>query len=667
LRTWSGKDRILVYSTSGEIGFLQFRESGPELIFEAGLLPEDETASVDVAHSLIVGRTGKTQIKPLNQKTRLIVTPVLISERPYAPGMGQIPDPSWPPSSNGWYGRMIGGTAKFLYTVQETLDKSRYWLTISELHSGIIHESHPIQQYELGELQLLDNWEADSLRYSIIEGRTREKSRQTALAILDEPSPTWPQISELIRDVSIPNLRLGETMRDTIGQLVPISFPEETRDELMAFLAWTTKQAIPKEDPIDFFEKLKGTKMLRGLLMGHIQCILDGIDTPPYVRLMMMADKGLLGQPKRPPPDYEEKTKWLIFWWKLDELFPDWRGKAAKFAYDLQNSGKINLALPISRSSSKKSRKYWQDRFAMMVSGLILRANVHVRALGLHRLAYIGAAHRWPHNHLAWATRLGGTSEQSQHLQIMIMPPTATERVRRIRPNVIDIDWSASITNLELFNEATKTWESTVQDILDAVPNEVTLRKLGKHQGRWRGKVTRTLSMEEAKVLDAASGGLFFSEMEREENFDYWGFTKEKARSILNKLRKEGIIQVSYFIWEISLVSLLTFAQGPPGNIYSLTDAFLRHTPSSSAMIGKDGENAIILSRLPEEQLHEIVSTLPQVAHDNDLAVRCMRPRSYRSYWNNLYQRLLRPDGSWDDDVSALLSQARSARKTISG
>jgi hypothetical protein len=657
----------LVYSTSGEIGFIEFRESGPELVFETDSIQEDEAASVDFAHSLIVGKSGKTQIKSLKQKIRLLAAPVLIAKRPYASGMGQIPDPSWPPSSNGWYGRMIGGKTAFLYTVQQTQDRSRYWLTISELHSGIIHESHPIQQYELGELQLLEDWEADSLRYSVIEAKTRDKSRQTALAILDEPSPTWPQMSELIKDVSIPNLRLGETMMDTIGQLVPLSFPTETREELMAFLAWTTKQTIPKDDPIDFFETLKGTPMLRGLLMGHIQCILDGIDTPPYVRLMMMADKGLLGQPKRPPPDYEEKTKWLIFWWKLDELFPDWRGKAARFASDLQNSGKITLALPISRSSSKKSRKYWQDRFAMMVSGLILRANVHVRALGLRRLAFIGAAHRWPHNHMAWAARLGGTSDQAQHLQIMIMPPTATERVRRIRPNVIDIDWSASITNLDLFNETTKTWDNAVEYILDAVPNEVTLRKLGRHQGRWRGKVTRTLSMEEAKVLDAASGGLYFSEMELKENFDYWGFTKEKARSILNKLAKAGVVQASYFIWEVSLVSLLTFAQGPPRNIYSITDAFLRKTPSSSAMIGKDGKNAIILSRLPEEQLHEIMSTLPQVALDNDLAVRCMRPRSYRSYRNNLYQRLLRPDRSWDDDVSALLSQYRSDRRTVSG
>jgi hypothetical protein len=635
------------------------------LVSESGSISSKDKQSVSVTHSLIVGKTGKTQVKPLNQEVQVLITPLLMTKKPYASGMGQIPDPSYPESSDGWYGRMVGGETEFLYTVQDILGDSRYWLTISDAQSGVIHESHPIRKYELGALSLLEDWESDNARYSALESRTREKSRNSALAILEEDTASWSQISKLVTDVSIPNLRLGETMRDTIEQLVPYSFPPETREELMAFLAWTTRPTKPKDDPVDFFEQLKATPMLRGLLMGHLQCIIDGIDTPPYVRLMMMADKGLLGQPKKPPPDYEEKVKWFIFWYKLDELFPDWRGKATKFASELQNSGKIAMGLPIGRSMAKKSRKAWEDRFAMMVSGLFLRANVHVRALGLRRLAYIGAAHRWPHHHIAWATRLGGAFEQSQHLQIMIMPPTATERVRRIRPNVIDIDWSAAVTNLNLFNETTNLWESSMQAILDSVSNEVTMRKLGKHQGKWRGKKSRILTREEAKVLDIASGGFYLSEVERQEHFDYWGFTKEKARSVLNKLVKEGIIQVSYFIWEVNLGSLLTFAQGPPGSIYSITDSFLRNTPSSLAMIGKEGEAAIFLSRLPEEQMHELMSTLPQTALDNDMIVRCWRPRSYRSYRSNLYQRLLKPDGGWEDDVSALLSQARSAKKTI--
>jgi hypothetical protein len=102
-----------------------------------------------------------------------------------------------------------------------------------------------------------------------------------------------------------------------------------------------------------------------------------------------------------------------------------------------------------------------------------------------------------------------------------------------------------------------------------------------------------------------------------------------------------------------------------PAKIQSMANAFLQNTPTSLAMIGSEGKNAIILSRLPEDQMHELTSTLPQVAYENGIAVRCMRPRSYRSYRSSLFQRLLKADGTWDDDVSALLSQARSARKAV--
>lgn len=40
-------------------------------------------------------------------------------------------------------------------------------------------------------------------------------------------------------------------------------------------------------------------------------------------------------------------------------------------------------------------------------------------------------------------------------------------------------------------------------------------------------------------------------------------------------------------------------------------------------------------------------------------------PEAFRSYTGDFYQRLLKPDGTWDDDVSGLLSQVRSAPKHI--
>ena len=83
-------------------------------------------------------------------------------------------------------------------------------------------------------------------------------------------------------------------------------------------------------------------------------------------------------------------------------------------------------------------------------------------------------------------------------------------------------------------------------------------------------------------------------------------------------------------------------------------------------MVSDDRARGIILSRLPERSAYQIASTLPSEAYNQEMQVRCLRPTSYQSYRYNLYQRLLRIDGTWDDDVSAFLSQARSKRRELS-
>jgi hypothetical protein len=83
-------------------------------------------------------------------------------------------------------------------------------------------------------------------------------------------------------------------------------------------------------------------------------------------------------------------------------------------------------------------------------------------------------------------------------------------------------------------------------------------------------------------------------------------------------------------------------------------------------MLNKECDKGIVLSRLPEEDVHKLVSELNQQGIQQDVVIRCMRPRAFRSFTFDFYHRLLRPDGTWDDDVSGFLSQARSRRKELS-
>ena len=93
---------------------------------------------------------------------------------------------------------------------------------------------------------------------------------------------------------------------------------------------------------------------------------------------------------------------------------------------------------------------------------------------------------------------------------------------------------------------------------------------------------------------------------------------------------------------------------------------FLKNTPTSHVRIDETGENLVILTRLPRDSVYDIVSQLTSKGLENGVNIRCMRPTTFRRYTSNLYQRLLKEDGTWDDDVSAFLSQARSKRKQLS-
>jgi hypothetical protein len=83
-------------------------------------------------------------------------------------------------------------------------------------------------------------------------------------------------------------------------------------------------------------------------------------------------------------------------------------------------------------------------------------------------------------------------------------------------------------------------------------------------------------------------------------------------------------------------------------------------------MLNDGGDTGIIISKLTEESAYEIATAIPRDGIQSGLNIRCLRPTSFRSFTYDLYHRLLKDDGTWDDDVSAFLSQARSKRKELS-
>jgi hypothetical protein len=664
---------VTVVKSGGDLqeGTLYFEGSNPYVVVdtgeEIGLEPHSEIR-IRLNTSRRVNPDGRSEDIPLISPIEISIKQAACRTRPYAVSSWRMPEDIFPPSTHGFWGRIRDKGDLAVFSIHQVDGSDSFWMFIVSLDTGFIYESYEIQPYEIGVFEFIENrfiTEADRRVRLASQSENRADIQEKIEGMLDGPPPSWDQLSSLMGDVVVPNFQKGTTMRETFSQLVPLSFPGEVREQLMKFLAFIMSERVPREDPVDYFKALIDQPLLHALLMGHFQFVIDGINWPSYVRLMILAEQGQLEYPKRPMPE-PERVPWRILWEKLIEMFPDWQSNAIAYAKRMNDDHKIFLRLPVTRSDAKRSRQLWKDRMSLMVSRLSLRVHINPQLIGLRQLLYIGAAYRWPHRHMAWISRLGEVSEQPTHLQIMLMPPTALERVKRFVPSTREIIASYRTSNLDLFNTDEKLWSMSTSKILSAVSRKSSPRKLTNRFALKAHTGGYSVSKEEASVLDLVSRTLDLSVLESTDMMSHWGIKPSAIRSVLSELQKKGILEYNYEIIRQDLISIFIIAEGEIGKTSALVEGFLSHTPTTLAMLTESNHSCVIMTRVPETEAYTMASELPILADENGVKLRIMKPRAVRIYSHNLYQRLLKDDGTWDDDVSAFLSQARSKRRELS-
>ncbi|MGY5861532.1 MAG: hypothetical protein RTU09_04095 [Candidatus Thorarchaeota archaeon] len=643
------------------LGKLTWNAIGPHITLESGesLSGDTEDYSYEIENEIVVDEAGFSKHVPLKKAARIMLKPIEVTKKPYSTMVDQPSDDLYPPASYRWTSRMKKKGEKASFVIQKLQNDERYWLTIVNVATGEVHESHAIQKYEASIITLTSDIDAINKMYLNISAEESESTVKRALGLLDGPPPTWEDIASLTAQVSIPGLMIGNNMRETVSQLVPLEFPSDVREEIMAFLAWTTRKGLPNVDPVRFFRNTESLRLFSRLSTGHLQCLVDGLPPPPYVRLMKLAVSGRLPPPSRPPTESEEQTSWSIAYHKICEQFPDWTGRVIKYAMDLNAAGRVAVELPVSHATAKQSRRAWGDRLALGTHGLYLSIHIEPQSLGLQHLVYIGAAHRWPHKHLVFSARLGSDVGRSPNLQVMYMPPSAAERVIRARPSVEEIEWSGSSVNLALYNIRKGRWKISLPRILRSIGGIRTIRRLRNEFGGWQGKSPCELSKDEAKALDLASRNVYLDDSESDKYWRFHGITREQFKSTLTKLTKSEILRLQYRPNPVGLASVFILAQGEPDHVCSMVRAFLSQTPTTTARVSRSGESCYLISRVPDDALHELVTVLPSRTQEHGIKARCMPITAYQGYLHNFYTRLLMEDGTWDDDVSAMLSQIR--------
>ncbi|MHA1484621.1 MAG: hypothetical protein ACTSPR_04805 [Candidatus Thorarchaeota archaeon] len=652
---------VKVYTLAGDcvLGQLTWNAIGPHLTLESGESVSGEDYSYEIGNEIVLDETGYVKHVPLKKVARIILKPIEVTKRPYSTIADQPSDDLYPPSSNNWTSRMTKIGEEALYVVQNVANSQRYWLTIVSDTTAEVLESHAIYKYEASIIALTNDIDADNEMYLSMSAEESKSTVKRALEILDGPPPTWEDIASIADQVQIPGLMIGRNMRETVSQLVPRSFPSDVREELMLFLAWATRKEIPEEDPVRFYNNTESLRLFSRLYTGHSLCLLDGLPPPPYVRLMKLAVSDRLPPLSRPPTESEEETPWSMAYRKISEQFPNWTGTVIKYAMNLNAAGNVTVGLPVSSTTAKQSRRAWGDRLALAIHGLFLNIHVEPQSLGLQHLVYVGAAHRWPHKHLVLSARLGNDSGRPPNLQVIYAPPSAAERIMRARPSIEEIEWSGNSINLALYNIEDRRWKVSLPRIIRSIGGTRTIRRLRNEFGGWQGKSPCKLDRNEVKAIDVASPGVCLSDPESDRYWQFHGITREQFKSTLTKLKKSDILHLQYSPMPVGLTSVFIMAQGEPKHVCSMVRGFLSQTPTTTARVSRNGESCYLISRVPDDALHEFVSVLPSRAQEYGIKARCMPITAYQGYLHNFYTRLLREDGSWDDDVSTMLSQIR--------
>ncbi|MFX1484918.1 MAG: hypothetical protein ACFFCP_17205, partial [Promethearchaeota archaeon] len=639
---------VRIYQNTGEVhrGMLFYREEGPSIELQSGV-PYGSTD--DVVFSFFEDSPFQKAGR-VDSNIRIHLNPEIVEKIHYSPTkLTRLS--MYPPSSNGWLSHVVEDGIESLITIQNIIGKNRKFLTIIDCSTNELYLASIIQSYESNILTMDRDWNV----YNRIT--LSDVPDVDIFEILCQKSPSWSILSKLTEGVAIPNLSRLETMEETFNQLVPRSFPPFIRRQIMAFLAWLETAELPKEDPIDFMNKYRSVEVFRTLVLGHLQCMLDGVEPPDYIRTMLLADRGSLEIPQRPRVEAVEEDPWNLVRSKLDEKFPDWMGRVIAFAIDLQNQGRISMKLPISRELANKSVGDWITRFALVRYQLFMRGHVHKESIGLKTAIYVGGAHRWPHKHIEWSARLGYDYEKPQYIQIMVMPPTTLERVSRIIPTVRLVDWESSSVNLALYNNKQRKWNLKSALLTKSLKRKRSFKQLKNEFETRTIKRNYIISQENAKILDLISWGFYLSSLESERYSKYYGITNDEIEKELETMYDYGVFDLQYFLVPEKLRSICFMAKGQVDNICSMARAFLKYAPSTQVRITNGGASCVIVSRVPEDDHYNLVKSLNNSAIESELSLRIYPVSAYAGYRNDLYSRLLKMNGEWDDDVSGLLDQ----------
>lgn len=612
---------------------------------------------------LLMHESGAQHQEKLEEEVYARLRPLLTKNLRYCPDECLYTEPVSPPSTGGWYTRLIHGRTPAIYIIQELDCQDLQWLTIIDRTSGEVFESHPVHKYE-GSALLPQPEEPSEFRYSS-DIPTRD---EVIGPLLQGSTPDITSLYELIRDAEIPHLRFGgfepkESVRETLEQVVPESWSQNVREETMAFLSYVLSNPTPlgaSVDSVSFSLRFMGSPQLRYMIMLHQLHLLSGHEeNPRYLALMWQYEK------LYPPKDsnehndgpniagflYDKIARNAIYY---DTHIQDYLSKMRKVKF-------IPAGIPVSKKDAGKSRQARLRRLMYFVGGLYVFGRVAHRRVGLRNMVYVGQKYRWPHQHIEYTQVLNDTMKQSRPTMIhsIAVPPDAEEVLLEERTRWLPVSWYVRRTNPRLFSAQDAEARINYEQLLASLESQYNLQAFERRYGI-RGVVSsyNDLNRDDIRVMDLLSTYLYLFDIEFPSFVKSLGFGNvEQITSSVEKLTTNNVLSLTYDLSPRRYETLAILARGNEGSILSLFRALLQKTPRCTCLSLDSGRQYLAFVRSSRYMGEVFRELLPAWAEENGVKLTCSFSSTTGNYRSNLFQRLRKEDGTWDSDITGLLAQ----------
>ncbi len=589
-------------------------------------------------------------------------TPILIASKKYDEHAKEQVI-MYPPSTEGWYAKVIDGIKPVFLFIQRIIRKPKLrMLTITNDDCDEIILSFPVNTFEVEWLFTEPKhvtWEEE-----LLKTHTTVVLDNWVETMLSLPAPNYRNLMELTNGVQISDLRpRGTSMKETLEPLLPSFYQGKIREQLMAFLAWTTTNPQPfTEDPVDLLLQFSSSGYLRFLVSQYLMDKALGLETQQYLRYFLnIVVKS----------DYWQQTNPTKFLNQIKQ--PELSHEFISVLKNLSKVNRIPKGLPVRKQDAIFNKDLWITRMRLIQFPIVYRATIDYPQIGLIHTFRLQRAYRWPHRHTWWSFTFDEQKvDYPNRVSFSLIPKGAFDRIQNdstsmLNKHLSQVIWQSRNNNIDAMLKS-DVRISPVERIRKKIGLESSIKKMKRKYTPNISHRKRNLDSVDVIALDYLQTGISLFNLEDENYVTPIGnISNDVLYERISKIIASGLAQPD-FLWQglqsserslniLKSIGIYIEAKEDSTKVgFGLAQLLLDEMPTSDIRILDDGRKIFCIVRYGD--VNEL-KKLEEFGKDIGLSMKIELIHDLLHYGYGMLTRLWRNE-EWDSDISGLLSQDRT-------